>query len=265
MISIAPLEHELIERQKNNWTIALATDRGGKEVDEDVVAEEDLPGSLKIAIVADGMGGHDHARLAAEITTSGIISALRESLEIEAQQSHLEELLLLAFASAHREILRSAHGGGATVDAVLLTPEQAILAHIGDTRSYSFNPLGGKLDQLTHDDIPTPSELVEKLGIPLSLANTFGNIVNKNLGHFNVPYSIPTIIHYPLPATSHVLLCSDGLYKTLTHEQIRETISRGQNPQHVVDELITRAQQAGAKDNISAILISNPNNLAWKK
>jgi protein phosphatase len=54
-----------------------------------------------------------------------------------------------------------------------------------------------------------------------------------------------------------MLLCSDGITKTIDDASIYETVRRGTDPKSIVDALIRTANEKGGPDNSTAIVIFN--------
>src|SRR6185295_17534473 len=65
--------------------------------------------------------------------------------------------------------------------------------------------------------------------------------------------------HCDLPAESAMLLCSDGLSDHLTSRRIREIVERyAGNAEQVAQNLVDAANEAGGRDNITAVFVAGP-------
>ncbi|MHB1651095.1 MAG: Stp1/IreP family PP2C-type Ser/Thr phosphatase [Desulfitobacteriaceae bacterium] len=103
--------------------------------------------------VADGMGGH----LAGEIAARTALDELAESaLDLEGIAAEgLGEWLLQAFVQANRVVYESSSlrpdmkGMGTTLTALVISPQEAVVGHVGDSRAYLWR--GGQLLALTDD------------------------------------------------------------------------------------------------------------------
>lgn len=215
-------------RQLNEDTVALVrTTNARDKVDQ------------TLAIVADGMGGHQAgdvaSRLACEIVQS-------EGLDLASRLLHANEEILNA--GIENPTFR---GMGCTCTALLARGRKATIAHIGDSRAYLFRQ--GILTQLTVDD--TLENLLNGEE-EISLMNA-KHILTKALGMEGLQEI--QCIRLKLRADDRLLLCSDGLYNELSTEDIIELLAPTHDPQSVVEQLITSALANGGSDNISAIVL----------
>ena len=62
-------------------------------------------------------------------------------------------------------------------------------------------------------------------------------------------------LSFPIEADTQYLICSDGLYDMVTSVEIMEVLAQECNQQQKVEALIKRANLAGGKDNITAIIL----------
>ena len=59
-----------------------------------------------------------------------------------------------------------------------------------------------------------------------------------------------------VPAGSHLLLCSDGLWGAVSEPEIEAIVTASASPQEACDTLVTAANEHGGEDNITVILVS---------
>jgi protein phosphatase len=59
----------------------------------------------------------------------------------------------------------------------------------------------------------------------------------------------------PLAAGSALLLCSDGLWGTLSQETTLSIVNAAPSPQVACRRLVARANKDGGEDNITAVLV----------
>lgn len=212
-----------------------------------------------LAIVADGMGGHQ----AGEIASSMAVSYLKEQwkkLEIELNPAKTEEWLVENVQNANKKLLEFAktnpdcHGMGTTVVSVICTPNYVTLAHIGDSRIYLLNEDGFSL--LTEDH-SLVNELVKNGQISKEEAEHHPrkHVLLRALGtEEQVEIDIRSISWEP---NDVVLLCSDGLTNKVDEKVIQKIISSDSPIHSKAEELISLANQAGGDDNITLILIKH--------
>jgi PPM family protein phosphatase len=171
----------------------------------------------------------------------------------------IENQLATAIQQANTAILRygerqsAARGLGSTVTAALVRNEEAYIANVGDSRTYLLR--GGELTRLTRDH-SLVQRLVEAKQISPEDVYTHPqrNLIYRSLGagHKNIEVDI---FHETLRPGDKLLLCSDGLWEMVRHEDLRDTLGKHLNPQAICEKLITMANESGGEDNITAIVV----------
>ncbi len=61
---------------------------------------------------------------------------------------------------------------------------------------------------------------------------------------------------HPLEPGDRLLLCSDGVTNELSDAELSQIILKAKTPQQACEQLITTANQRGARDNVTALIIS---------
>lgn len=240
--------------------------------DAGVVREhnEDSIGSaadIGLAILADGMGGHNAGEVASAMAVDGIIDALRHSIpetdtsivDEETGYTHGTLLVHEAIQTANHEIFQAAHdlpqcqGMGTTLVAALFYSDRVTIAHVGDSRLYRYRL--GVLEQLTNDHTLL-QELVDRgfYSQEEAEASLNRNVITRALGT-EPEIQVDLQEEIVLPGDLY-LLCSDGLNDMISDEQILSTLSKfGGNLDKIGEDLIRQANEAGGRDNVSVILI----------
>lgn len=171
----------------------------------------------------------------------------------------IEDQLRTAVQEANRAILSygerktSARGLGSTVTAALIQNDQAYVANVGDSRTYLLRD--NKLTALTQDH-SLVAKLVESKQITAEDVYTHPqrNLIYRSLGagHRNIEVDI---FHETLRSGDKLLLCSDGLWEMVHHQDLENLLKERSNPQVICDKLIALANENGGEDNITAIVI----------
>ena len=130
----------------------------------------------------------------------------------------------------------------------------AVIANIGDSRAYLFR--NGYLDQITEDH-SLVWEQVRKGLLPKEALETHPqrNILTRALGI--APHVTVDIFHVELEPSDVILLCSDGLYPVVAHEDIRRVLANS-TAEDACDHLIVTANACGGPDNITLVIIQVP-------
>jgi serine/threonine protein phosphatase PrpC len=213
-----------------------------------------------LAVVADGMGGHNAgevaSRMAVEINVRGLETAeLGAPLEARRAETLIAELI----ERANRTInecgrARSDYAGmGTTVVVGLWYGRNVTVGHVGDSRLYRLRQ--GRFEQLTRDHTVV-QEQVELGWITRDTARDAANrsVLTRAVGsERQVPADLAT---YETMRDDTYLLCSDGLTEMLTDREIGEVLARLESRiQDAAEDLVEKANERGGVDNISVVLV----------
>lgn len=222
------------------------TDRGRvRELNEDTFGYHD-----NLFVVADGMGGHQAGEVASAIAVETILKAdLTGDLKTAMQKT---------MAAANQAILKEAgqdkdlSGMGTTVAVLYVDGERAYVTNVGDSRVYYLS--GSNLKQITHDH-SLVYELVKSGEITIEEAKTHPqrNILTRALGSNEMLET--EISEIEVAIGDKFLLCSDGLTNSIPEDLIKELMSKEEDPETIVDQLIDSANELGGADNITVILV----------
>jgi PPM family protein phosphatase len=212
--------------------------------------ELELEEKGRLAVVADGMGGHEGGQDASRIAVDAIQQIYAASPDGDPQA-----LLAAAFREAHARIHQFAaahpelHGMGTTATAVVLRANRLYYSHIGDSRLYLVRD--GRITRLTRDHSYVGS-LVESGFITSEEAETHPqrHILMAALGA-GEEFS-PEMPADPIPLVSGdvLLLCTDGLWGLVPDHELEQTVA-GMRPQEACRALIELAKKRGGHDNIT--------------
>ena len=213
--------------------------------------------------VADGMGGHQSGEIASSLAVRSATSyiareiyqhALSDAGPSSAQLS-LQEALVGAVNQANTDVASKVPGGGTTLTCALLIGRRAYIGHVGDSRAYLIS--NEQLEQLTQDHslvdrLMALGELTEEEAANHPQKNVLYRAIGQS-GGLEVDTCFRT-----LPNGGRLFLCTDGLWGLLGNERMAEIIYAVDSPQDACDALVRAANEAGGRDNITAILIELP-------
>lgn len=239
---------------------ASITDIGRiRQVNEDrSVVQADLNG-FTLAIVADGMGGHQAGDVASQMAAD-IIQQELQKVKSEWTEEVCLSSLRRAVEEANSRIYTYAferenyYGMGTTVIAALATPEKLMIAHVGDSRAYLTDDSG--LIQLT-DDHTLVNELVRSGQITKDEAHHHPrrNMVTRALGT-ELTVEVDIIVQ-PWKEKQQLLICSDGLSSLVDDRVIQSVLESEEDPNTKAGLLVQEALTAGGNDNITVVLLVN--------
>ena len=171
----------------------------------------------------------------------------------------IEEQLRNAISQANTEIVRygerksSARGLGSTVTAALIHNDQAYIANVGDSRTYRFH--NKRLEPLTRDH-SLVARLVESKQLAPEEVYTHPqrNLIYRSLGAGHKTVEVD-VFQVQLTPGDMLLLCSDGLWEMVRHEDLVRILSEQVSPEKACDMLINLANMNGGEDNITAVVV----------
>jgi PPM family protein phosphatase len=229
-----------------------------RDLNEDSSGLIRTPSGAVIAMIADGMGGHQAGELASRYAVETMEKILlSSSLDVTTEQRR--ELLRMSVVEANQSVYHLAtqnqqmQGMGTTTIAVIADEHEVVLAHVGDSRAYMLHNDG--LYQLTKDH--TYIQFLKENGqITEEEAKNHPqrHMILRAVGT-NEEVEID-IIHTLWGQADILLLCSDGLTTMVPDREIGLILSS--TPLSLpakADQLLERALDAGGTDNISLILL----------
>jgi PPM family protein phosphatase len=231
---------------------------------------------LSLFVLADGMGGEAHGEVASALAVETVVKHCLEGIENPPAALVGEsnpgvtartQRLLSAVQLANQKVFQSARehpeqtGMGATLTAAWIDDVQLSIAHVGDSRVYLLR--SGALQQLTSDH-SLVAEQVRRGILTASEAeqSNLQSVLLRALGtQPQVEVDAEQVGLFPGDV---LLLCSDGLTRTVTEPEIAGTLQSQPDPQRAADKLIELANESGGVDNISVIVVSlRPERKGW--
>ncbi len=236
-------------KQFRRGSYGLVSDRGlnpRRPVNEDsAVALEDVG----LFAVADGVGGQN----AGEIASRMAMEILRHHFSRRTRGDRMRylEQVITYLNGVLREMAMSEEslsGMATTLAVLLLEPRHAIICHIGDSRVYRF--AAGKLHRETIDHTLVEAEHLGGLSI---LEYTKKYVLTRALGIGEEV--IPDVKKIGLEPNTVFLLCTDGITRHVTDEELQDLLAHEPDPQRVCDRLKELCYERGARDNFTAIVV----------
>lgn len=210
-----------------------------------------------LAVIADGMGGHQAGDIASEMAVSIIQRGWKSSRELtvpEETETWLANILLEVNHEIYNLAIQKEElaGMGTTIVVAINCGDFFTVAHIGDSRCYLKSENG--FSQVTEDH-SLVNELVKTGQISQEDAEQHPrkNIVLKALG---TEEHVEADIHsLSWEIGNKLLLCSDGLSDKISNDKMLEFISSDEKIEQIGQDLINLANERGGEDNISLIII----------
>jgi parallel beta-helix repeat protein len=235
------------------------THTGKRENNEDRILCEPDRG---IFVVVDGMGGEAAGEVAAQHAVDAIAARLHQ------ETGSVERRLGEAIAGANNEIYRLAElnptwkGMACVLTAAIIENGMLYIGHVGDSRLYRIHQ--GQIRKLTPDHSPIGQrEDAGGISETEAMRHPRRNEVFRDVGsQLHKPDDADFIEHIQTPFDNDtaLIICSDGLSDMLASREILQTVlDCAGSPRDCVRKLIEKANDAGGKDNISAIVVEGEN------
>jgi len=213
---------------------------------------EELARSGRLYIVADGVGGGAAGEVASEYAVNKVLHEYYRSTEPD-----LGERLRVAIGAANADIFEHVEQRpelirmGTTIVAAVVRGDELVVINVGDSRAYLIR--NGEIHQITRDH-SLVAKLVEEGSITPEEAEHHPerNVVLRSLGVD--PDVYPDIFEGRLQPGDQIVLCSDGLTRHVSDEEILGVTTRTK-VDRVVRQLVELANARGGKDNISVLLL----------
>jgi len=211
-----------------------------------------------LCLVADGMGGAAAGGLASNVAVACIHDELQRHWcndRLSTPQhfaKRLKEAVEASNARIHGASLAdpSYRGMGTTATAVGLLDTFLYVAQVGDSRAYMVR--NREAVQLTRDQSYI-QHLVDSGAISEEEAerSDHRNMILQALG--TSPHVAVDLTYQELRRRDILILCSDGLSKVVSREDIGDVASRVEDPAGICDELVDLANLKGGPDNITVL------------
>ena len=230
------------------------------------------PSQAYLAVVADGIGGHQAGEVAAQITVETISNGMANYIEGDPLP-----LLRDAVIEAGRAVLSKSEGQpqykgmGSTAVIAFMINTRLYTASVGDSRIYVLQE--GHLHQTTVDHTWVQEAVDYGIITPDEVKNhPQSHVLRRHIGgkelaepDFRLRLKDAETDQQSLSnqgttleAGDQVLLCSDGLTDLVEDMEIFQ-ILKGSHPDRSASKLIKLALDRGGDDNITVAIIAVPN------
>jgi serine/threonine protein phosphatase PrpC len=244
------------QKSELNVQAASVSDRGLSEkrpLNEDSFLAD---AKRRFFAVADGVGGAQ----AGEVASQTAMEVLDEAFRHQTVGTDVEDLMEIAIQRANSSIHRMSHEHpklsmmATTIVALHLGDRVATIGHVGDSRLYRLTP-DGTLHRETQDHSVVEEEVRAGRMTPEQAArHPSRNVISRALGAEEaVEVDLKTI---EVQDGTSFLLCSDGITRHISDDEIRDLLSRGGPLDAICQELKRRCYERGAEDNLTAVVVA---------
>lgn len=208
-----------------------------------------------IFVVCDGMGG----MAAGEIASSTAVElTLRTYKELSHSETHQEGRLRSAIANANETVWNlaqqdgSLRGMGTTLVAACVLDNTLIIGNVGDSRAYFLRD--GGCVQITEDHSYAAEQMKRGgLGMSCGAAARLQQFITRAVG---VGAAVkPDFFMMDVVRGDTVLLATDGLTRYADTVELAKHISMQGDLEDMCRSLIAIANEKGAEDNVTCLLL----------
>ncbi|MDQ2987053.1 MAG: protein phosphatase 2C domain-containing protein [Armatimonadota bacterium] len=203
-------------------------------------------------VVCDGMGGAEAGQIASELATKTFLDVYYNHRSADPAEAALD-----AARAANRYVndvsktVPGRHGMGCTLTALAFVQDEAVLAHVGDSRAYRLRD--GVFEQVS--DEHTYVEEQVRLGMMTvqdAEHSQYKHILSRAVGA--EPDVAPQIDRWPLMEGDTYVLCSDGVSNELSDDGIKAIVEQ-HGPSEAAWRIVNEALLAGGRDNATVIVV----------
>lgn len=232
------------------WRSFGRTHQGNvRDHNEDAILDQ---GDRGLWVVADGMGGHH----AGDVASQMIVESLAR-VEAGERPSEFVDDVEDSLLDVNRRLYDKSMEGeeptviGSTVATLLAFDRYSLTAWVGDSRVYRLRD--GRMEQISRDHSEV-EELIQQGVIDRASAESHpsANVITRAVGGAEklfVDFNLQT-----LADRDRYLLCSDGLYKDLTEEEIGLNLREG-GCEAACTRLLELALSRTCSDNVSVMVV----------
>lgn len=225
--------------------LAVESIAGLRPYQEDAVLSETLPDGRTLMAVADGMGGHAAGEVASALALETLSAAVQEG-------KALGDAFRLANERVHVKARDPGKEGmGTTLVAMLLDGDSYQIANVGDSRCYLVDANGAR--RITEDHSFVTEAIKRGQSEEEAMASQWKDVLTRCIGT-ETEVEVDLFGPFPVDPNTAILLCSDGLYKVLSDEDLSGMFAKSGGPRGAAQSLVANAFEAGSDDNISVAI-----------
>ncbi|MEE9216161.1 MAG: protein phosphatase 2C domain-containing protein [Anaerolineales bacterium] len=267
----------MIPSDNSHLTVAALSHPGEiREINEDrfsvtFYTRESDNASVTLAIVADGIGGHQAGEVASQIAvdqiSGDIAKASGNDPVVELSAAIITAGRLISKSAARDEALQ---GMGSTIATAMVVEQHLFIVSVGDSRIYLIR--SGEIQQISIDHTWVQEAIKHGILTPEEARNhPNAHVLHRHLGGEGDPIPDSRLrlsddesdeasqANQGMSLAPHdqILLCSDGLTDLVEDDEILEVVS-AHSPEEAAGALVDMARARGGHDNITMVIVEVP-------
>jgi protein phosphatase len=215
-----------------------------------------------IMLVADGVGGSADGSEASRLATIAVTEYFASAMKCwhaagSASEDEFTAALRESAIEAHRRVKEQSavqldgRKMATTLSVGIVVWPWLYVVQVGDSRCYHYQD--GNLRQVTRDQT-LAQEMIDRGALTPERAHNspLNHVLSSAIGADD---AIPEISRVDVSLRGSItLVCSDGLTKHVTDEEIREACGRMRNSEQLCRELLDLALERGGSDNVTIVV-----------
>jgi len=216
----------------------------------------------KLLVVADGMGGHGGGSLASSVAVDAVADYVLNILPwffgLEDHDDDLQNELKLAMERCQARVRAAARSDpahptmGTTLTMAYVLWPKLYVVHVGDSRCYLLR--SGKLQQITRDHTVAQQYVEAGTLTPEEAQRSRWSSVLWNAVGGGSTELEPEVHKARLNDGDCLLLCTDGLTRHLTSDDIVRILTAHPTSSEATENLVRSANSAGGSDNVTVVV-----------
>jgi protein phosphatase len=215
-----------------------------------------------IMLVADGVGGSADGSEASRLATIAVTEYFASAMKCwhaagSASEDEFTAALRESAIEAHRRVKEQSavqldgRKMATTLSVGIVVWPWLYVVQVGDSRCYHYQD--GNLRQVTRDQT-LAQEMIDRGALTPERAHNspLNHVLSSAIGADD---AIPEISRVDVSLRGSItLVCSDGLTKHVSDEEIREACGRMRNSEQLCRELLDLALERGGSDNVTIVV-----------
>jgi len=213
---------------------------------------------MKLAIVADGMGGYKGGDVASELCVNTIVRYINRKYK---KNIDIEELLYESVCIANIAVYDRAceseylKGMGTTLVMAAFEEDKVYILNVGDSRAFHIST-DYKAKQITEDHTLVQEYInLGKLTKEEAKTHNYRHVITRAIG--TDKSVMIDMFRVELKKGEQILLCSDGLYEYIDINMLEKILEASSDRESAIRTLIDMSNQAGGADNITIVIAIN--------
>lgn len=229
----------------------LLSHRGKRKDNQDVILSKRLNEDTFLYLIADGMGGYDNGKLAAEMVVESIstfLSTVTLFNEISVQKSiNKANLIIRQYQEKHQSKL------GATIGGIIVQGNKAKIFWVGDVKIFHFRKNKLQYESNSHNLL---NEIKNNESVSaLKNAAKYSHIVTRSI-HGVLEKSHISYLELVYNEGDIFMICSDGVHDIIDGQSIAYLLNQELNFLDFISKINKRLKEE-ASDNASTIFITH--------